>query len=79
MGFTIVGPNHFLASGHPGPHDEGQPSNLGLIEPEEERRHWCFHVMVSDRYADWRQSQTIFPQLQRVPALESEVAVTGSK
>jgi len=32
---------------------------LGLVEPEEERRHWCFHVMVSDRYADWRQSQTV--------------------
>jgi len=25
---------------------------LGLVEPEEERRHWCFHVMVSDRYSD---------------------------
>jgi uncharacterized protein DUF5715 len=34
---------------------------LGLVEPEEERRHWCFHVMVSDRYADWRQTQTMFP------------------
>jgi len=34
---------------------------LGLVEPEEERRHWCFHVMVSDRYSDWRQTQTIFP------------------
>jgi Family of unknown function (DUF5715) len=34
---------------------------LGLVEPEEERRHWCFHVMVSDRYSDWRQSQTIIP------------------
>src|SRR5207249_12340073 len=31
---------------------------LGLVEPEEERRQWVFHVMVSDRYADWRQSQT---------------------
>jgi len=49
---------------------------LGLVEPEEERRHWCFHVMVSDRYADWRQSQTILP---RQPALDTEVAVTGSK
>ena len=48
---------------------------LGLVEPEEERRHWCFHVMVSDRYADWRQSQTIVPHL---PAQESEIAVTGS-
>ncbi len=26
----------------------------GLIEPEEERRERCFHVMVSDRYEDWR-------------------------
>ncbi len=29
---------------------------LGLIEPEEERRQWVFHVMVSDRYTDWRDS-----------------------
>src|ERR1700732_3704373 len=35
---------------------------LGLVEPEEERRHWCFHVMVSDHYNDWRQTQTIFPR-----------------
>jgi hypothetical protein len=44
---------------------------LGLVEPEEERRHWCFHVMVSDRYGDWRQTQTIFlrpPVAQPVPA-----------
>ena len=34
---------------------------LGLVEPEEERRHWCFHGMVSDRYGEWRQTQTIFP------------------
>jgi hypothetical protein len=32
---------------------------IGLVEPEEERRHWCFHVMVSDRYSEWRQTQTI--------------------
>ena len=34
---------------------------IGLVEPEEERRHWCFHIMVSDRYSDWRQTQTMFP------------------
>jgi hypothetical protein len=34
---------------------------IGLVEPEEERRHWCFHIMVSDRYSDWRHSQTVFP------------------
>ena len=32
---------------------------LGLVEPEEERRQWVFHVMVSKRYADWRQSQAL--------------------
>ncbi len=28
--------------------------NNGLVEPEEERRHWCFHIAVSGRYADYR-------------------------
>jgi hypothetical protein len=32
---------------------------LGLIEPEEERRQWVFHVMVSDRYSDWRESRML--------------------
>jgi hypothetical protein len=43
---------------------------LSLVEPEEERRHWCFHVMVSNHYNDWRQTQTIF---QRSP-MEQPVA-----
>jgi hypothetical protein len=34
---------------------------LGLVEPEEERRHWCFHIMVSGQYSSWRQTQTIVP------------------
>ncbi len=49
---------------------------LGLVEPEEERRHWCFHVMVSDRYDDWRQSQTVFP---RHPAEDALTAMSGAK
>lgn len=32
---------------------------LGLIEPEEERRQWVFHIMVSDRYSDWRESKML--------------------
>ncbi|MGO9864354.1 MAG: DUF5715 family protein [Terriglobales bacterium] len=48
---------------------------LGLVEPEEERRHWCFHVMVSDRYEDWRQTQTIFPRtLEPAPVPTEEPA-----
>jgi len=34
---------------------------LGLVEPEEERGHWCFHIMVSGRYSEWRDTQTIVP------------------
>jgi Family of unknown function (DUF5715) len=34
---------------------------LGLVEPEEERRQWVFHVMVSGRYDEWRQTQSLFP------------------
>lgn len=48
---------------------------LDLVEPEEERRHWCFHVMVSDRYSDWRQTQTIFPH---PPGPEPPAPVTAT-
>ena len=56
---------------------------LGLVEPEEERRHWCFHVMVSDRYKDWRQTQTIFPHLPveepvTAPAIATATSITAA-
>ena len=34
---------------------------LGLVEPEEERRQWVFHIMVSGHYAEWRETQDIVP------------------
>jgi hypothetical protein len=30
----------------------------GLVEPEEERRQWVFHIMVSDRYTEPRDKAT---------------------
>ena len=33
--------------------------NLGLVEAVEERHQACFHVMVSDRYTAWRESEKI--------------------
>ncbi|MGH2954218.1 MAG: F510_1955 family glycosylhydrolase [Solirubrobacterales bacterium] len=39
MGFTVVGPDHFLASGHPAP-GEDRPPNLGLIESTDGGRSW---------------------------------------
>ena len=40
MGFTIVGPNHFLGSGHPDPRDEGKAPQLGLIESTDAGKSW---------------------------------------
>ncbi|MGD0989948.1 MAG: DUF5715 family protein [Candidatus Sulfotelmatobacter sp.] len=40
---------------------------LGLVEPEEERGQWVFHIMVSGRYADWRESQDIVPMERPEP------------
>ncbi len=39
MGFTVVGPNHFLASGHPG-EGQGGPSSVGLIESTDAGQTW---------------------------------------
>jgi photosystem II stability/assembly factor-like uncharacterized protein len=39
MGFTVVGPRHFLASGHPGPGEDAPPA-LGLIETTDGGRSW---------------------------------------
>jgi hypothetical protein len=41
---------------------------LGLVEPEEERHQWVYHVMVSGRYADWRETQDIIPMDRPAPA-----------
>ena len=39
MGFTVVGPNHFVASGHPG-EGQGGPSSVGLIESTDAGKTW---------------------------------------
>ena len=40
MGFTVVGPDHFLGSGHPGSTATGDPPYLGLIESKDAGEHW---------------------------------------
>jgi photosystem II stability/assembly factor-like uncharacterized protein len=59
MGFTIVGPNRFLGSGHPDPQamrEQNLPPNLGLIQSTDGARTWTpisllgqadFHVLRS--------------------------------
>lgn len=40
MGFTVVGSEHYLASGHPGADQDG-PANLGLIESSDSGETWA--------------------------------------
>ena len=40
MGFTVVGPNHFLGSGHPDPRDADKAPQLGLIESTDAGKSW---------------------------------------
>jgi hypothetical protein len=47
-----------------------------LIEPEEERHQWVFHVAVSGRYSDWRTAQAAADQANDAP--QSEAAATNA-
>ncbi|MCP9276337.1 F510_1955 family glycosylhydrolase [Mycolicibacterium arenosum] len=40
MGFTVTGPDEFLASGHPDPADRQQPPHLGLIKSLDAGHSW---------------------------------------
>lgn len=66
MGFTVVGPDHFLGSGHPdlAGRRDGQPAQLGLIESTDAGATWAavalagevdFHGLASahDRIYGW--------------------------
>jgi hypothetical protein len=56
MGFSVVGPERFIGSGHPDPNDGSSPPNLGLIESRDGGKTWenisllgeaDFHVLRS--------------------------------
>jgi hypothetical protein len=50
----------------------------GLIEPEEERRQWVFHVAVSGRYSEYRQQQMfdLLPEISGQTILQPARAST---
>jgi len=53
--------------------------NLGLIEPEEERHQWVFHVMVSDRYTDWREARMLAGEQQNEEESEGKDEVAARR
>jgi len=50
---------------------------LGLIEPEEERRQWCFHIMVSGAYSDWRMTQMLAAHVDSADNTLHEITTIG--
>jgi hypothetical protein len=48
---------------------------LGLIEPEEERRQWCFHIMVSGDYATWRETRMLADEAAERDTLRGITAI----
>lgn len=47
MGFTVVGPSHFLASGHPGEDQDG-PGSVGLIESTDAGKTWTQRSLAGE-------------------------------
>jgi len=50
MGFTVVGPDHFLGSGHPSPAEarQGKPGRLGLIESTDAGTTWSSRSLAGE-------------------------------
>ena len=48
---------------------------LGLIEPEEERRQWCFHVMVAGAYSEWRTTRMVAAEQDSAETLRSITSI----
>ena len=49
---------------------------MGLIEPEEERRHWCFHIMVAGRYSEYRETKMLAEQ-QDLSSTLADITTVG--
>jgi hypothetical protein len=47
MGFTVAGPGHFLASGHPGEGQDG-PGSLGLLESTDSGQTWTSRSLAGE-------------------------------
>lgn len=74
MGFTVVGPNHFLASGHPGMGDPG-PSSVGLIESTNAGQTWYTKSLAGE--ADFHALEVIGDQVYGLNAKTGQLLTSG--
>jgi hypothetical protein len=76
MGFTVVGPGHYLASGHPGPGQDG-PSSLGLIESTDGGQTWQTLSLAGE--ADFHALEARHGLVYGVNAMTGEFMVSDDK
>lgn len=76
MGFTVAGPDHFLASGHPGEGQDG-PSSLGLIESTDGGQTWQPLSLAGE--ADFHALEYRHDRVYGLNALTGEFMVSNDK
>lgn len=76
MGFTIVGPGHFLGSGHPDP-IEHKPPNLGLIESTDDGQTW--RTLSLSGQADFHSVQAAHGQIYGFNSTSGRLMVSNDK
>jgi hypothetical protein len=76
MGFTVAGPGHYLASGHPGAGQDG-PSSLGLIESTDGGQTWQSLSLAGE--ADFHSLAARHGRVYGLNALNGEFMVSEDK
>lgn len=77
MGFTVVGPKHFLGSGHPDPADKSAPKQLGLIESTDAGRSWTPLSLAGQ--ADFHALEAKHGSVYGYDSQTGQVAVTADR
>ena len=77
MGFTIVGPDHFLGSGHPDPSESGQPPHLGLIESTDAGQAWLSLSLAGE--ADFHALEAKHGQVYGYDSQTRQIMVSADK
>lgn len=76
MGFTVAGPDHYLASGHPG-EGQGGPSSLGLIESTDGGQTWESLSLAGE--ADFHSLEARHGRVYGLNSLTGELMVSQDK
>jgi hypothetical protein len=74
MGFSVIGPDRFLGSGHPGPL-QGGPGNLGLIRSADGGRSWDSVSLLGE--SDFHVLRSLDPMVYGFDAINSRFMVSA--